>query len=55
MYAANVGDEESVVALLNAGADLTFQSSQGKTVLALARERDESEIVKLLESRGAPE
>jgi ankyrin repeat protein len=55
MFAASVKDEKSVTALLNAGADLTFKDKDGKTVLALARQNGQEEIVKLLESRGAPE
>ncbi len=55
MFAAGARDAESVEALLNAGADLTFKDKQGKTALALARQNAQNEMVKLLESRGAPE
>jgi ankyrin repeat protein len=55
MFAASVRDAESVIALLNAGADTTFKDKDGKTALALARENDAKEVVKILESRGAPE
>ena len=55
MFAASTNDAISVEALLNAGADLTVKDKDGKTALALAREGNQKEIVKLLESRGAPE
>jgi ankyrin repeat protein len=55
MFAVSVGDERSVNALLNAGADLTSKNSAGQTALAIARQRDEEDLIKLLESRGAPE
>ena len=55
MFAANARDVESVQALLNAGADVTFKDKEGNTALGLARQNDHDEIVKLLESRGAPE
>jgi ankyrin repeat protein len=55
MFAASTTDAVSVEALLNAGADLTAKDKDGKTALALAREGSQKEIVKLLESRGAPE
>jgi ankyrin repeat protein len=47
--------EKSVQTLLNAGADLTFKSKKGQTALAIAREHDEEGLIKMLESRGAPE
>ena len=55
MFAAGTDDAVSVGALLNAGADLTAKDKDGKTALALAREGNQKEIIKLLESRGAPE
>jgi len=55
MFAVNVGDERSVQTLLNAGADLTFKNKKGQTALAIAREHDEEDLIKMLESRGAPE
>jgi len=55
MFAAGARDAESVEALLNAGADVTFKDKEGKTALALARQNAQDEVVKLLESRGAPE
>jgi ankyrin repeat protein len=55
MFAVSVGDERSVQTLLNAGVDLTVKNSKGQTALAIARERDEEDLIKLLESRGAPE
>jgi len=55
MLVAGTADDESLRALLNAGADLTFRNAHGKTALGIAREGARPEIVKLLESRGAPE
>ena len=55
MFAVSVGDERSVQMLLNAGADLTLKNSEGQTVLAIARQHNEEDLIKLLESRGAPE
>jgi len=41
---------------LNAGADSALKDHEGKTALALAREKDDNdEAVKLLKQRGAPE
>lgn len=48
-------DEVEVVRLLiNAGADLTVKNKEGETALGMARKYDQTEVVKLLESRGAP-
>jgi len=55
MYVAGTNDLESARALLNAGADLSVRDKDGKTTLALAREAKQQEMIKLLESRGAPE
>jgi len=55
MYVAGTNDLESARALLNAGADLSVRDKDGKTTLALAREAKKPEMIKLLESRGAPE
>ena len=55
MFAVSARDLDSVRALLNAGADVTFKDKEGKTALALARQNEQDEMVKLLESRGAPE
>ena len=55
MYVAGTNDLESARALLNAGADLSVRDKDGKTTLALAREAKQPEMIKLLESRGAPE
>jgi ankyrin repeat protein len=57
MFAVNVQDVESVETLLSAGADISARDNKGKTALALAREAatDQKGLVKLLESRGAPE
>jgi ankyrin repeat protein len=46
---------ETVLLLLNAGADLTIKNKEGQTALSLARKGELGEIVKLLKSRGAPE
>ena len=49
-------DEVEVVrVLLNAGADLTIKNKDGETALKMARKYEQTEVVKLLESRGAPE
>jgi ankyrin repeat protein len=48
-------EPETVLLLLNAGADLTIRDKEGQTALSLARENHQEEIVKLLKSRGAPE
>ena len=55
MYIAQTSDSESAVALLNAGADLSLRDKEGKTALTYAKERPQSDMIKLLESRGAPE
>jgi ankyrin repeat protein len=55
MFAVSVGDERSTQTLLNAGADLTPKNSAGQTALAIARQHDQEDLIKLLESRGAPE
>lgn len=49
--AAQSGDEDSVVALLEAGADPKVRSSDGKTVLCFAKT---PEILKILVDAGAP-
>jgi len=49
-------DEVEVVrVLLNAGADLTIKNNDGETALGMARKYEQTEVVKLLESRGAPQ
>lgn len=55
MSAVAAEDSECVQALLKAGADMTARNKEGKTALALARHYNNEEIVKLLESRRAPE
>jgi ankyrin repeat protein len=55
MYVAETSDMESALALLNAGADLSLRNEDGKTILAVARETPHDDMIKLLESRGAPE
>jgi ankyrin repeat protein len=54
MFAVMSGDEISVDALLNAGADLSFRDNARKTALGIARQNDDADMIKLLESRGAP-
>ena len=54
MYAVSVTDVESALALLNAGADVSV-TNNGKTLLAIARDRENDEMIELLRSRGAPE
>ena len=48
-------DVESVRVLLNAEADTNIKNKDGETVLAKAFKADQTEIAKLLKSRGAPE
>jgi len=55
MYVAETNDDESALALLNAGADVSLRDKEGKTALRLARAAEHQEMIKLLESRGAPE
>jgi len=52
MYAEEL---EVVRVLVNAGADLTIKNKDGETALVMARKGEQTEVVKLLESRGAPE
>lgn len=48
-------DEVEVVrVLINAGADLSIRTKDGETALGMARRYEQTESVKLLESRGAP-
>ncbi|PYS69175.1 MAG: ankyrin repeat domain-containing protein, partial [Acidobacteria bacterium] len=44
---------ESVRVLLNAGADMSIRTKDGKTALTLNEQQED--IAKLLRSRGAPE
>ena len=55
MSVAKTTDLESARALLNAGADISARDNNGKTALTVAREHEHQEIMKVLESRGAPE
>ncbi len=55
MYISQTSDLESAVALLNAGADLSLRDKEGKTALTYAKERPQPDMIKLLESRGAPD
>jgi ankyrin repeat protein len=55
MYVAETSDVESAEALLNASADVSLRDKEGKTALGLARAAEHQEMIKLLESRGAPE
>jgi ankyrin repeat protein len=49
-------DEVDVVrVLINAGADLSIKNKDGETALGMARRYEQTESVKLLESRGAPQ
>jgi len=50
------GNPEIVSWLLdNAGADVSSKNYQGKSALAVARERGNESLVKILKDRGAPE
>ena len=55
MLAASVGDAASVQALLQSGADASPKDKDGQTALSLARKSKKDEVVKLLQSYGAPE
>lgn len=46
---------EVVRVLVNAGADTSIKSKDGETVLGMARRYEQTEVVKFLESRGAPD
>jgi len=46
---------EVVQVLVNAGADLTIKNKDGETALSMARKYDQTEVVNLLKSHGAPE
>jgi ankyrin repeat protein len=49
-------DEVEVVrVLINAGADVAIKNKDGQTALGMARKYEQTEVVKLLESRGAPQ
>jgi ankyrin repeat protein len=48
-------DVEVVRILVNAGADTSIKSKEGETALGMARRYGQTEVVKFLESRGAPE
>jgi ankyrin repeat protein len=45
---------ENILILLDAGADMSIKDNKGQTALGRARKSNQEEIVKLLESRGAP-
>lgn len=51
----HANEVENVRVLLDAGADTTIKNEDGETALAMAIKYDQSEVVKLLKSRGAPE
>jgi ankyrin repeat protein len=54
MLAASSGDSEIVRALLSKGAYVSGKFTEtGKTALMLAREKDYTDIVQLLEAAGA--
>jgi ankyrin repeat protein len=53
MHAASNGKLRAAEVLLDAGADPRAVSDTGKTALGLAREHGRSELVALLEARGA--
>ncbi len=54
MLAASSGDSEIVRNLLSKGADVSAKFTEtGKTALMLAREKDYTEIVQLLEAAEA--
>ena len=51
----HANDVENLRVLLNAGASMTIKNENGETALAMAIKYDQTEIVQLLKSRGAPE
>ncbi|MEM9192813.1 MAG: ankyrin repeat domain-containing protein [Myxococcota bacterium] len=53
MFAASGGRLQLVQLLLEAGANPTLQSEDGRTAMSLAQERDEPSICKRLEDAGA--
>ena len=55
MIAIRSNSSGCIEALLKAGANLKLKNHDGETALAIAREGDHTEVVKLLESRGAPD
>ncbi len=54
MNAAGGGHTETVVALLDAGADVNAMISNGRTALGLADEKYYDDIVDILIAAGAP-
>lgn len=50
-----VDDVDTARVLIDAGAGLTAKNKDGKTALQLAIESDQTDLIKLLKSRGAPE
>jgi ankyrin repeat protein len=51
----HANEAENVRVLLNAGANMAVKNKDGETALAMAIKYDQTEIVQLLKSRGAPE
>jgi ankyrin repeat protein len=48
-------DDLAVVRMLvNAGADTSIKNKDGETALGMARRYEQADVVKFLESRGAP-
>jgi len=48
-------DAEVLRALINSGADLSIKNKDGETALGRARKYEKTDVLKLLESRGAPQ
>ncbi len=55
MNAAEVGHAKTVELLLDKGADVKAKTNEGKTALMIAKEKRNTEIVKLLKQHGAKE
>jgi ankyrin repeat protein len=55
MQASFGGHRETVVALLEAGADVNVNDREGRTALMLAKNTGRNEIVQLLKEAGAQE
>ena len=51
MYAAALGNKELVLALLEAGADVSASDGTGNTVLSAAREGKNQEVIQLIQAK----
>lgn len=51
MYAVNIGNLDIINYLLKKGADVRANDGQGNTVLSAAKEKNNTEVVKLIEDK----